>query len=194
MLDLDTWEGFRSTFQLPILMSLLGGLIGHFAKKQTIELPYMEIMYQRGSFLQGCKWYLFPIRCLTITLEFLIYMLGFRIGINRSEGRTWMYPGFLGDLLVGVGAGILAKSALLSINPKPNDDLVITASLLAGFAGLSYIHSLQTKDLSSAAPSMADDLKGAPLEGSPTTATPFSSPAAVDQVQAEVAAAKHPTE
>jgi len=54
--------------------------------------------------------------------------------------------GFLGDLLVGIGTGILAKTALALTNTS-NDFSVVSASLLAGFAGLSYIQTLQTKGI-----------------------------------------------
>lgn len=64
--------------------------------------------------------------------------------------------GFLGDLLIAIGTGILAKTALSMANTTDNF-AVVSSSLLAGYAGLSYLKSKQNKEFADLFPEEMDD-------------------------------------
>lgn len=139
-MDINTLSGFISTYRLPVLMSLTGALIGHFSHYDSIQFPMILILYKKGNFLENCAWYWMPIRIIYLCLDFLIFILGLRFKETDANIGIYIEMGFLGDLLVGIGTGILAKTAL-ALSDVNNDFAVVSSSLLAGFVGLSYITS-----------------------------------------------------
>jgi hypothetical protein len=142
--DINSIRGFIDSFKLPVSMSLIGSIIGHYRKNGVIQWPIFFIPYKPGKFLQNCRWWLKPIRWFYIIIDFTLYILGIHIGEKRESISFDL--GFLGDLLVGIGTGILAKTVVELADVK-NDFAIVSASLLAGFAGMSYIISLQNKDV-----------------------------------------------
>lgn len=145
-MDINTFSGFMDTFQLPIIMSLIGALIGHFAQNGVLQFPTIVILYKKGNFLEGCKWYLKPIRAVYLCFHFLIFSLGLRFSEMSTDRGIYIEMGFLGDLLIGIGTGILAKTALSLVDTK-NEFAVISSSLLAGYAGLSYFKARMEKEM-----------------------------------------------
>lgn len=145
-MDTNTFSGFVDTFRLPIIMSLIGALIGHFAHNGVLQFPTIVIMYKKGNYLEGCKWYLKPIRVTYLCFHFFIFSLGIRFSEISTDRGIYIEMGFLGDLLIGIGTGILAKTTLSLVDTK-NDFAVISASLLAGFAGLSYFKDKMKNEL-----------------------------------------------
>ncbi|MEI2393505.1 hypothetical protein V8V55_27320 [Priestia megaterium] len=69
-----------------------------------------------------------------------MYIVGIQIGKKREPLSFDL--GYFGDLLVGVGAGILAK-VTIELGDIDNDYALISAALLAGFAGMSYMLKFQ---------------------------------------------------
>lgn len=149
----DLWEAFK----LPIGSSLIGALIGHYAKGGTIQFPLIYISYVRGETIERLdqrlknpshrrdNW----IRWLLYTPFKIVLFLLSLIGIRFVEDR--LNPiiidlGFLGDILVGIGTAILAK-VTLTISGTENEYALIGTSFLAGFAGLAYIREKQSKGL-----------------------------------------------
>lgn len=146
VLNITTWLEFKQTFALPIIMSLIGAIIGHYGKNGIIQMPIIVIKFESGSYFKDSKWFMKPIRWFYIFFDFLFFIIGFRFHKSQDKEGVWMDLGFLGDMLIGVGTGILAKCTLAVLN-TPSDFVVITTSLLAGFAGLSYIQAKQDKYL-----------------------------------------------
>ncbi|ABO68176.1 hypothetical protein GTNG_2831 [Geobacillus thermodenitrificans NG80-2] len=144
VVDINSLKGFIDSFKLPVLMSLIGSIIGHYRKNGVIQWPIFFIPYQPGEFLKGCVWWLKPIRWFYIIIDFTLYIFGIHIGKKRDSIAFDL--GFLGDLLVGVGTGILAKT-VVELSDVKNDFVIVSVSLLAGFAGMSYIISLQNEDV-----------------------------------------------
>jgi hypothetical protein len=151
--DINSIKGFIDSFKLPVSMSLIGSIIGHYRKNGVIQWPIFFIPYKPGEFLKDCAWWLKPIRWFYIIIDFILYILGIHIGEKRESISFDL--GFLGDLLVGVGTGILAKTVLELADVK-NEFAVVSTSLLAGFAGMSYIISLQNKDFEERLQKQAD--------------------------------------
>lgn len=145
-MDVNTISGFVDTFRLPIIMSLIGAMIGHFAHNGVIQFPIFVILYKKGNFLESCSWYLKPIRFIYLCFHFMIFIFGFRFTDVSTDRGIYIEMGFLGDLLIGIGTGILAKTALTLVDTK-NDFAIISSSLLAGFAGLSYIKNRMKNEL-----------------------------------------------
>jgi len=145
-IDLTSWHGFWVTFKLPIAMSLIGAVIGHYRKNGVIQMPIFSIKYKRGPHFKNMPNWLIPIRWMYYLVDLVTYVIGLRWDSERPREAIWIDLGFLGDMLVGVGTGILAKTAL-AITNNTNPYLVISTSLLAGFAGLSYILSRQSSDM-----------------------------------------------
>lgn len=144
-IDLSSWEDFWDSFHLPIYMSLIGAVIGHYRKNGVIHMPIIVITFEPGPVLRGCKWYVLPLRWLYVLFDFLIFMCGLRLHRSQEKLGVWADLGFIGDLLVGVGTGIIAKCGL-AIMESPSDFAVISTSLLAGFAGLSYLQRKKDED------------------------------------------------
>ncbi|WP_373232038.1 hypothetical protein [Cohnella sp.] len=143
MADITTIPGFMEVFRLPIIMSLIGGLIGHFVKNGTIELPKVVIEFEDEEVD-------FPKNRLLLRLRrsyhYIFFILGYRRKSNASR-RVFFDLGFLGDLLIAIGTGILAKTAL-ALAETDNDFAVISSALLAGYAGLSYLKGKANEELS----------------------------------------------
>ncbi len=135
---------FIQWFGLPIAMSLIGGLIGHFVKNGIIELPKFVIEYTEDPASWPANWFL---RSLQRTGRFLLFLLGYRNRTNATD-KVFFDLGFLGDLLIAIGTGILAKTALALANTD-SPYAVISSSLLAGYAGLSYLKTKQNKEIAS---------------------------------------------
>ena len=133
---------FIQMFGLPIAMSLIGGLIGHFVKNGIIELPKFVIEYTEDPASWPANRLL---RSLQRTCRFVLFLLGYRNRTNATD-KVFFDLGFLGDLLIAIGTGILAKTALALANTD-SPYAVISSSLLAGYAGLSYLKSQQNKDI-----------------------------------------------
>lgn len=145
---------FWQTFRISVLMSLLGALIGHYSKNGVIQFPLFVIPYERGAWIEqilktSLKWgngikqtlvYL-----LFIPVDMLLFVLGAR-NESRSGKRVYLELGLLGDILIGVGTGVLAKTAV-EMAGTDNIFAEVSAAFVAGFAGLSYIRDRQQKDL-----------------------------------------------
>jgi len=142
--QITTVSEFMHWFGLPIAMSLIGGLIGHFVKNGIIELPKVVIEYTEDAETISSNW---ALRVLQRTGRFLLFLLGYRNERNASA-KVFFDLGFLGDLLIAIGTGILARTALAMANTD-NPYAVISSSLLAGYAGLSYLKSKQEKEITS---------------------------------------------
>lgn len=145
-LDLNTWSGFWETFRLPIAMSLIGAVIGHYRKNGVIQMPIVSISYSRGPHFADLKGFFRTFRVLYLIVDFIVYIFGLRWDSNRPRDAVWVDLGFLGDMLVGVGTGIIAKAGMTVTNTN-NTYSVVSASLLAGFAGLSYVQWMQTSGM-----------------------------------------------
>jgi len=125
-------------------MSLLGALIGHYTKNGVIQLPLFVIPYEKGKWVQNMT----PaiplvgnvVMGILIFLDFIRFILGFRGNQEQAGRRPFLELGFLGDILIGVGTGVLAKTATEMAGTE-NVFAEISAAFLAGFAGLSYILS-----------------------------------------------------
>ncbi|MBD2867420.1 hypothetical protein [Paenibacillus arenilitoris] len=144
---ISTVREFFEVFGLPISMSLIGGLIGHFVKNGIVELPKLVIEYdEEGLALSPNRFYKFMQRI----YFFLVFMIGFRNHRNAKK-KIFFDLGFLGDLLIAIGTGILAKTALSMANTT-DSFAVVSSSLLAGYAGLSYLKGKQNKELAELVP------------------------------------------
>jgi hypothetical protein len=51
--SLNSWKDFWEVFRLPIIMSLIGVVIGHYRTNGVIQLPIIVMKYKKGSFLEG---------------------------------------------------------------------------------------------------------------------------------------------
>ncbi|MFS0724852.1 hypothetical protein [Paenibacillus sp. 1P07SE] len=142
MEQITSVQQFITWFGLPIAMSLIGGLIGHFVKNGIIELPKFVIEYTEDPQSWPASRLL---RSLYRTGSFLLFLIGYRNRANATD-KVFFDLGFLGDLLIAVGTGILAKTALALANTD-SPYAVISSSLLAGYAGLSYLKSKQHKEI-----------------------------------------------
>lgn len=143
MESISSFNEFWDTFKLPIVMSLLGALIGHYRKNGVISWPIFSISYNIGPYADKIKgrgsWL---IRYPYIAIDFLFYIVGIHIGKKR-EAVTFDL-GFFGDFLVGIGAGILAK-VTIELADIENEFALISSALLAGFAGMSYMLKFQNE-------------------------------------------------
>lgn len=142
-IDINSLSAFWNAFKLPIVMSLIGAIIGHYRKNGVIQWPIFSIPYQPGPFLKDASGFGFFCRCVYLPIDFVLYIIGIHIGEKRKAVSFDL--GFFGDLLIGVGTGILAKVAI-ELADVENDFALASASLLAGFAGMSYILNLQKTD------------------------------------------------
>ncbi len=143
MADVTTISGFMEVFRLPIIMSLIGGLIGHFVKNGTVELPKLVIEFDVEEMVFSQNRLLL---WLQMSYHFIFFILGYRRKNNATK-RVFFDLGFLGDLLIAIGTGILAKTAL-ALAETDNDFAVISSALLAGYAGLSYLKGKANAELS----------------------------------------------
>ncbi|WP_424766878.1 hypothetical protein [Paenibacillus sp. sgz302251] len=140
---ISTVHEFLDVFGLAISMSLIGGLIGHFAKNGIVEMPKLVIEYDEEGLKLSTNWL---IRWVQRLYYFLIFVIGFRDHHNAKK-KIFFDLGFLGDLLIAIGTGILAKTALAMANTTDNF-AVVSSALLAGYAGLAYMKGKQNKELS----------------------------------------------
>ncbi|MDQ0058614.1 hypothetical protein [Paenibacillus harenae] len=140
--DIRNLNDFLAVFGLPIAMSLIGGLIGHFVKNGIVELPKFVIEYdEEGANFSGSK----LIRWVQRPIRFLFFMIGYRNG-GGAKKNIFFDLGFFGDLLIAIGTGIVAKCTLAMANTD-NIYAVVSSSLLAGYAGLSYLKAKQSKEI-----------------------------------------------
>jgi hypothetical protein len=121
-------------------------------------MPTIVISYQIGPYFQRNIWYIKPIRTVYIIIEFLFYFIGLRFNLSQRKEAILIDLGFFGDMLIGIGTGILAKCGLAVVD-SPSDFAVISTSLLAGFAGLSYIQSKQKEDFKKGAAEIQQKVK-----------------------------------
>jgi hypothetical protein len=149
---ISTFNEFIQVFGLPISMSLLGGLIGHFVKNGIVELPKLVIEYDEEGLTLSSNWF---IKWIQRLYYILIFVIGFRDHRNAKK-KIFFDLGFLGDLLIAIGTGILAKTALAMANTSDNY-AIISSSLLAGYAGLSYLKGKQNKELADLFPEEMED-------------------------------------
>lgn len=140
--EIQSFNDFLAVFGLPVSMSLIGGLIGHFVKNGIIELPKFVIEYdEEGQTFSSNRF----VKGLQRLYRFLFFMIGYRNGAGAKK-IIFFDLGFLGDLLIAIGTGILAKCALAMSNTD-NQFAVISSALLAGYAGLSYLKAKQSKEI-----------------------------------------------
>ncbi|MEV5028918.1 hypothetical protein [Paenibacillus sp. LPE1-1-1.1] len=149
---ISSFQAFIQVFGLSISMSLVGGLIGHFVKNGIIELPKLVIEYDEDGIALSSNWL---IKWIQRSYYFAIFVIGFRNHSNAKK-KIFFDLGFLGDLLIAIGTGILAKTALSMANTTDNF-AVVSSSLLAGYAGLSYLKSKQNKEFADLFPEEMDD-------------------------------------
>ena len=148
-----SWDDFWITFRLSILISLIGALIGHYSKNGVIQFPLFVIPYERSEWLNRClqtqgRWEGLRkglTHLLLTPVDLLLFILGFRSDPYGSQ-RVYLELGLLGDILIGVGTGILAKTTV-EMAGSTNPYAEVSAAFIAGFAGLSYIRERQRKDL-----------------------------------------------
>lgn len=133
-------------------MSLIGGLIGHFVKNGIVEMPKLVIEYDEDGLTLSSNWL---VKWIQRIYYFIIFVVGFRDHRNAKK-KIFFDLGFLGDLLIATGTGILAKTALAMANTSDNF-AVISSSLLAGYAGLSYLKGLQNRELADLFPEEMED-------------------------------------
>jgi hypothetical protein len=141
----STYKYSWDTLLISILISLLGAIIGHFRTNGSIQMPVIIITYKKPDLhkINISNWfYLTWYNLIYLLIDFLLFLVGIRIGTNKESSSISIELGFLGDLLVGVGTGVLAF-ATIGITGSKNTFSLITTSLLAGFGGFSYIQSVQ---------------------------------------------------
>ncbi|TSB47138.1 hypothetical protein [Alkalicoccobacillus porphyridii] len=148
ILFIKTFSDFYDYFWLPVLSACIGGLLGHFHKNQlSFKMPTLVVdEYIRNEPLvytgfgknRASNWLIKSWRTMHGLIDYLLYLLGVRQGNNKEKESIKVNLGYLGDLLVAIGAGILAKAGM-SVAGDPGSMPVIVTSFLAGFAGLSYI-------------------------------------------------------
>ncbi|UQD52322.1 hypothetical protein C0971_10090 [Bacillus methanolicus] len=131
---------FWDAFKLPVSMSLIGAIIGHYRKNGVIQWPIFSISYEPGPYFTNLKGWAYPLRVLYLFIDFILYVIGIHIGKKREPVSFDL--GFFGDLLIGIGAGILAK-VVIELGDIKNEFALISSSLLAGFAGMSYMLKFQ---------------------------------------------------
>ncbi|WP_052728507.1 hypothetical protein [Domibacillus tundrae] len=151
IMDLTQWNNFWHMFRLPIMVSLLGALIGHYAKNGVIQLPIFLIPYSKSNWVKNnsakmWKWASIIISPVLVVIDFLGFLIGIRFDENQADKRIYVELGFFGDILIGIGTGILAKTAIELTDTK-NIYAEISTAFIAGFLGLSYIKDRQHKDL-----------------------------------------------
>lgn len=138
---ISSFQAFIQVFGLSISMSLVGGLIGHFVKNGIIEMPKLVIEYDEEELTLSSNWFM---KWFQRLYYFVIFVIGFRNHSNAKK-KIFFDLGFLGDLLIAIGTGILAKTAL-SMADTTDNFAVVSSSLLAGYAGLSYLKGKQNKE------------------------------------------------
>lgn len=149
---ISSFHAFIQVFGLSISMSLVGGLIGHFVKNGIIEMPKLVIEYDEEDLKISSNWFF---KWFQRLYYFVIFVIGIRNHSNAKK-KIFFDLGFLGDLLIAIGTGILAKTAL-SMADTTDNFAVVSSSLLAGYAGLSYLKSKQNKEFAELFPEEIDD-------------------------------------
>ncbi|NIK77190.1 hypothetical protein FHS15_002315 [Paenibacillus castaneae] len=151
-MNITTVREFMDVFGLPVSMSLVGGLISHFVKNGIIELPKLVIEYNEEGLDLSRNWF---VKWIQRIYYFIIFVIGLRNHGNAKQ-KIFFDLGFLGDLLIAIGTGILAKAALSMANTSDNF-AIVSSSLLAGYAGLSYLKGKQNKEFADLFPEEIDD-------------------------------------
>ncbi|QSS98609.1 hypothetical protein IMZ31_10850 [Pontibacillus sp. ALD_SL1] len=144
-------------FKLAILVSLVGALIGHYKRNACILLPIVSIDFKfkgfeewsRSSHRGLIKALMLIVTIANACVSFLLFLVGIRYGDNKNTDPILFELGVIGDLIIGVGAGIIAKSTV-TLTGTENQLSIIVTSLLAGYAGLSYIQKYQKESLENA--------------------------------------------
>lgn len=149
---ISSFQAFIEVFGLAISMSLIGGLIGHFVKNGIIELPKLVIEYDEDGLTLSSNWF---VKWIQRLYYFVIFIIGIRDHSNAKK-KIFFDLGFLGDLLIAIGTGILAKTAL-SMASTTDNFAVVSSSLLAGYAGLSYLKGKQNKEFADLFPEEMDE-------------------------------------
>ncbi|MDO7904977.1 hypothetical protein Q5741_00950 [Paenibacillus sp. JX-17] len=148
----NDWGSFWGVFRLSILSSLLGALIGHYSKNGVIQLPLFVIPYERGEWVTAIlghvsiSWVRLILNIILTPMDFVRFLLGIRWSQEQAGKRAYFELGLLGDILIGIGTGVLAKTAT-EMAQTQNVFAEMSAAFIAGFAGLSYIRERQRKDL-----------------------------------------------
>ncbi|KGP73366.1 hypothetical protein [Pontibacillus yanchengensis] len=154
MEDFKTLVELWEIYKVAILVSLVGALIGHYKRNSCILLPIVSIDYKFKDFkrLKRKSYSTFKkgLMGLLITLKafvyFVLYLVGIRFGDNKDTDPILFELGVIGDLIIGIGAGVIAQSTIIMSGAHDQLSVVVTA-LLAGFAGLSYIQKFQKESL-----------------------------------------------
>lgn len=139
-----TYNHDWDSFLFSIVISLLGAIIGHLRINGSIQMPVILITYKKANSLTDTKskWYTNLFKLLWLPFDFLLFLIGFRVGNNKEASAIAIELGFLGDMLVGVGTGALAFAAI-GLTGSENIYSLMTTALIAGYGGFSYIQSIQ---------------------------------------------------
>ncbi|MEK4568789.1 MULTISPECIES: hypothetical protein [Bacillus] len=127
-----------------LICSLIGSLIGHFKLNGVISLPVVYFFYECNLKYENGEWKKNLIKLPLIIIDFLLFLIGLRFKNNLRQGAITLELGFLGDMLVGVGTGIIAYSAVMASGTTSMPALM-TSSLLAGYGGFTYLQKMQGK-------------------------------------------------
>ncbi|MFC0522817.1 hypothetical protein ACFFGV_04335 [Pontibacillus salicampi] len=147
---MELWEAYK----VAILVSLVGALIGHYKRNSCILLPIVSLDYKfkdfkklkRKSYSTIVRSVMFVLTTLKAFVYFILFLVGVRFGDNKDTDPILFELGVLGDLIIGVGAGVIAQSTI-TMSGTHNQLSVVVTALLAGFAGLSYIQKFQKDSL-----------------------------------------------
>ena len=129
-----------------IFFSMIGAFVGHLKSNGSIQMPLLMIDYKRKREHKNINPFKNPLRFSRIVFEFFLFLIGIRYGRNKRTNPLYLELGVFGDLIVGVATGALAFAAV-GMSGANNTYVLITASVLAGFGGFSYIEKLQIDNM-----------------------------------------------
>ncbi|MCY8067819.1 hypothetical protein MOB77_12545 [Bacillus haynesii] len=129
-----------------IFFSMIGAFVGHLKSNGSIQMPLLMIDYKRKREHKNVSPFKNPLRFSRIVFEFFLFLIGIRYGRNKRNDPLNLELGVFGDLIVGIATGALAFAAV-GMSGANNTYVLITASVLAGYGGFSYIEKLQIDNM-----------------------------------------------
>jgi hypothetical protein len=161
------WDSLR----IAIYISLLGSMIGHLKANGNVQMPFILIDYKKPTFLSSRR-FMQPMNIVFLIIDFVLFFLGIRTGNNKDSESVILELGFIENLIVGVGAGVLAF-ATMGITKTDNIFMLISTAFLAGYGGFSYIQSVSTNNFDKSAEGSSNKHEDIVIskEPSPTTKT-----------------------